>query len=240
MTKIANHLDYETKPGGYFQYSRPEMLEFLPQHSRRVLEVGCAEGAFGESIKRGRGIEVWGVEPMESAARVATTRLDKVIASTFGPEADLPAHAFDCIYFNDVLEHMIAPERALRYAKGLLASNGVVVASIPNVRSLRTLYQVVVQGNWEYEDYGILDRTHLRFFTRSSIVKMFEREGFFVRSIRGISPYCRPKGIQKPMWWAYRLTNRLSSNRYDEMRFQQFAVVAEPSGSVGESTSEKK
>lgn len=223
----VSHLDYETKPNGYFQCTRPEMLEFLPPHSRRVLDVGCAEGSFGASIKQLRGIEVWGVEPTKSAAGAAAKRLDTVIAADFGPDTGLPERAFDCIFFNDVLEHMPAPETALRYSKSLLAPHGIVVASIPNIRSLRTLYQLVIQGDWEYVDYGILDRTHLRFFTRLSIVNMFEREGFIVRSVRGINPYIQPKGIQKPMWWTYRLLNRIFPNRFDDMRYQQFAVAAE-------------
>jgi 2-polyprenyl-3-methyl-5-hydroxy-6-metoxy-1,4-benzoquinol methylase len=69
-------LDYETKEEGYFRYPRPEMLAFVPVHCRRVLDVGCADGPFGESLKKARGIEVWGVEPIKHAAAAARLRLD--------------------------------------------------------------------------------------------------------------------------------------------------------------------
>jgi 2-polyprenyl-3-methyl-5-hydroxy-6-metoxy-1,4-benzoquinol methylase len=125
MITEIEQLDYKRKPADYFQCPRPEMLPFVPVGCRRVLDVGCAEGAFGESLKRSRGIEVWGVEPTASAAAIAKGRLDNVIEGVFGPEINLPKGIFDCILFNDVLEHMLAPEMALRYAWELLAPGGV-------------------------------------------------------------------------------------------------------------------
>ena len=132
-------------------------------------------------IKENRQIEVWGVEPFASAAAIAADKLDRVITGPFGPETDLPAGAFDCIVFNDVLEHMVEPELALRYAKLLLSAGGTILASIPNVRYFPLLWQLGVRGNWEYGDCGLLDRTHLRFFTKSSILRMFQNEGYAVR-----------------------------------------------------------
>src|SRR5579862_921239 len=114
-------LDYEAKSADYFTGTRLEMLPFVPSHCRRVLDVGCGAGVFGESLKRTRNMEVWGVELLRSAAEKAVARLDRVIEGSFGPETGLPEEAFDCISFNDVLEHMVAPEQALRYAKGLLS-----------------------------------------------------------------------------------------------------------------------
>jgi 2-polyprenyl-3-methyl-5-hydroxy-6-metoxy-1,4-benzoquinol methylase len=116
-----------------------------------------------------------------------TAKLDRVIEGVFGPETFLPENTFDCILFNDVLEHMISPERALRYAKSLLAP-GVVVAVDPQRPIPSNDSDLVIHARWEYVDYGILDKTHLRFFTRSSIVNMFEREGFAIDSICGINP----------------------------------------------------
>lgn len=228
MSEQFDRKDYDGKSAGYFQCVRPEMLRFVPAHSRRILDVGCAEGAFGESLKRNRLIEVWGVEPAKPAATAAMTRLDRVIEGAFGPENALPERRFDCIFFNDVLEHMLAPERALSYAKTLLAPRGVVVASIPNVRFFPTVRDLMFHARWEYADSGILDRTHLRFFTRSSIVNMFEREGFEIDTICGINSLPGPKGARKLAWWGLRLLDRLMRNRFDDMRFMQFAVVARP------------
>jgi SAM-dependent methyltransferase len=183
---------------------------------------------FGESLKKTREIEVCGVEPIKSVASVAAAKLDRVVEGMFGPEITLPIGAFDCIIFNDVLEHMLAPEMALRYARVLLAPDGVIVASIPNIRNFPVVWQLLFHARWDYRDCGVLDSTHFRFFTRSSIINMFEREGFAVESICGINAF---KGIPNAsilLWRAYRLANAFFLGKFDDMRFQQFAVVARP------------
>jgi len=144
----------------------------------------------------------------------------------FDPHVGLPTGSFDCVLFNDVLEHMVAPEVALRYARQLLAPGGVVVASIPNIRSFPTIWRLVFHASWEYQDAGVLDRTHLRFFTKSSIVDMFEREGFALEEISGINAFVAVPNIRRRFWLLYRLANALLFRKFDDMRFLQFAVVA--------------
>jgi len=220
--------DYASKSAEYFTEARPEMLCFVPSNCRRLLDVGCGTGTFGASLKKQNPqIEVWGVEPFASAAAKAADKLDRVITGPFQPETGLPAGAFDCIVFNDVLEHMVEPERALRYAKHLLSAGGTILASIPNVRYLPVLWQLGVRGNWEYGDCGILDRTHLRFFTKSSILKMFQDEGYVVRSISGINPYAGIPSASRRLWFAYRVANVLFGGKLTDLKFLQFAVVAE-------------
>ncbi|NOS80978.1 MAG: class I SAM-dependent methyltransferase [Nitrospira sp.] len=221
--------DYASKSAEYFTEARPEMLSFVPINCRRLLDVGCGTGTFGASLKRTRQIEVWGVEPFASAAAIAAGKLDRVITGPFEPESDLPAGAFDCIVFNDVLEHMAEPELALRYAKRLLSAGGTILASIPNVRHFPVLWQLGIRGSWEYRDCGILDRTHLRFFTKSSILKMFQDEGCAVRSISGINPYMGIPNASRRLWFAYRAANVLFMGKFTDLKFQQFAVVAEVS-----------
>lgn len=221
-------LDYTAKSAEYFTEARPEMLSFVPTSSRRLLDVGCGTGTFGAWLKQRRQIEVWGVEPFASAAAKAADKLDRVITGPFGPEADLPAGFFDCIVFNDVLEHMVAPDHALRYAKTLLSAGGAILASIPNVRYLPVLWQLGVRGSWEYGDCGILDRTHLRFFTKSSIIQMFQNEGYAVKSISGINPYMGIPSASRRLWLAYRVANFLFMGKFADLKFLQFAVVAGP------------
>jgi 2-polyprenyl-3-methyl-5-hydroxy-6-metoxy-1,4-benzoquinol methylase len=232
MTEAIAEIEYETKPADYFQCGRPEMLQFVPEDCRRVLDVGCGEGNFGETLKRTRGLEVWGVEPTRSAAAMAKTKLDRVIEGMFGQQTVLPSGYFDCILFNDVLEHMLAPELALRYARNLLAPRGAIVASIPNIRSFPTVWDLIFHGRWEYQDCGVLDKTHLRFFTKSSIVNMFEREGFVAENVCGINAYEGNRGIaeaKRPIWIPYWLVNAVLFGKFSDMRFQRFAVVAKPS-----------
>jgi|ERR1019366_4500955 2-polyprenyl-3-methyl-5-hydroxy-6-metoxy-1,4-benzoquinol methylase len=217
---------YETKPVDYFGVERQEMLPFVPAYCRRVLDVGCGAGAFGELLKQTRKIEVWGVEPVTTAALKASAKLDRVINSPFGPETDLPAGTFDCVVFNDVLEHSFAPEEALRYAKSLLSPVGAILASIPNIRNFPILWNLLFHGRWEYTDCGLLDKTHLRFFTKSSIVRMFQDEGYSLQSICGINAYVGLPNASRSLWSAYKLANTLFLGKFADMKFQQFAVVA--------------
>lgn len=220
--------DYQVKRASYFQEIRSEMLTFVPVACRRVLDVGCGNGAFGALLKQTRNVEVWGVEPFESAAAQAAAKLDRVICGGFSPAVALPASAFDCVFFNDVLEHLLDPISAIRHARQLLTQDGIVVASIPNIRHFPTLWRLVAHGEWQYRDRGTLDKTHIRFFTRSSIIAMFESAGFALERICGINTYCGLPNVRWRAWRAYRLANLLSLGSIDDMKFQQFAVVARP------------
>ena len=228
-TTATTHVDYESKAASYFAEQRLEMLPFIPLSCSRLLEVGCGAGTFGERLKRTRKIEVWGVEPVSSAAEKAKSKLDHVVNGLFDPQSGLPEGAFDSIVFNDVLEHMIAPEQALRYAKVLLSPGGAVIASIPNVRHLVLFWELMVRGRWEYRDCGLWDRTHLRFFTRSSIIKMFEDEGYAIERITGINPYVGAPNPSRSLCMAYAIVNALFIGKLADMKFQQFAVIARPS-----------
>lgn len=204
---------------------RKEMLDFVPSSAKVVLDVGCSVGNFGALLKKERGVEVWGIEADPQAADIASDKLDKVVAGLFGQKQELNEKKFDCIVFNDVLEHMVDPYSALAYAKTLLNPKGHIVASIPNVRYFDNLWKLVINGSWEYEDTGLLDRTHLRFFTKSSIEKMFSEQGYAIERITGISAvdWCHPERRQ-----LFRFLNFLLLNRLAETRWLQFAVVAQP------------
>jgi len=201
----------------YFEWSRPEMLEFIPSDVKRVLDVGCASGAFSADIKRKFGAEVWGVEVNPAAAAKAAMRLDRVICSAYDSSIDFGDSLFDCIVFNDVLEHMQYPENALRLSLDLLSPSGVVVASIPNVRHLSVVWDLAVRGEWEYKEAGILDDTHLRFFTESSIRRMFRRAGYSVQ---------RCEGINEAIGRKFRLLSLLLGGKMNGLRHMQYGVVA--------------
>ena len=162
------------------------MLGFIPRQAARLLEVGCGEGQFGRRLKEGSQREVWGVEIAAAAARVAEQQLDRVLSGDISALIDdLPASYFDVVVFNDVLEHLIDPEDILARIKPHLSERGVVVSSIPNIRFFPIFHDLLVHGRWEYEESGILDRTHLRFFTIESIRAMYERLGYEVLTARG-------------------------------------------------------
>jgi 2-polyprenyl-3-methyl-5-hydroxy-6-metoxy-1,4-benzoquinol methylase len=208
----------------YFGWDRREMLRYLPAGTARLLDVGCARGRFG-ALARGRlGAEVWGIEPDEGAAMAAERVLDRVVrAGVWEALALLPRGYFDCVVFNDVLEHLVDPYRLLAEIKAHLAPGGVVVASIPNVRHYPVLRDLVLRGEWEYVDLGVLDRTHLRFFTRRSIRRMFAEQGYEVLRMEGINA-SRVGRVVAPLLPA----------AISDLPYQQFACVARPG--IGEAS----
>lgn len=203
----------------YFGRDRSEMMTYVPITAKKILEVGCSEGKFGHQLILRQSAEVWGIEPNPEAVEKATTRLSRVICGNFTSILDLPLSYFDCIIFNDVLEHMYDPWGALEYAKKLLASrNGVIVCSIPNFRNWDNIIEILIKKKWDYKEEGILDKTHIRFYTKDSIIKLFNSIGYKIRSIEGINPTTD---------WKFKLFNFLLINNICDMSFLQFAVVAE-------------
>ena len=209
----------------YLEKERHEMLDRIPQEASVILDVGCAVGSFGQLVKSERSSEVWGIEINDYAASIAAQKLDKVICGAFDENLNLPNDKFDCIVFNDVLEHLVDPYNALLYSKTLLRDGGRIVASIPNVRYFDNVWKLLVDKNWEYTQNGILDRTHLRFFTRNSIIKTFGDLGYEIESIEGINPLEKehPHRVKK-----FRILNSILLNQIEDMRYIQFAVVAYP------------
>ena len=104
----------------YFECERQEMIAYVPKHTRTVLEVGCGAGAFGRTLKQNRQVEFWGIEPDHSAAQYAERFLDRVLVGLYPDGVELPQGYFDCVVFNDVLEHMIDPWTALKQTHDLV------------------------------------------------------------------------------------------------------------------------
>jgi 2-polyprenyl-3-methyl-5-hydroxy-6-metoxy-1,4-benzoquinol methylase len=215
--------EYQKKDSSYFEVARDEMLKYVPKESNTVLDVGCGRGNFGYLIKKERNSKVWGVELDKASALVAEQKLDKVFCSAFDSNLDLTKKSFDCIVLNDVLEHFTDPDSALLYCKELLRDEGVIIASIPNVRYFDNMWNLLVRKDWEYTTWGILDKTHLRFFTKKSIISTFENLGYQINLIEGINPIenCTPAHTRK-----FKLLNKLLLNQIEDMRYLQFAVVA--------------
>lgn len=182
----------------YYENQRPEVVALVPPEARFVIDVGCGAGGLGRHLKALRpDVEVRGVELVAAQAERARRVLDDVLVG--GAEAELPAHwpAPDCVIFADVLEHLVDPWDVVRKYRAALRPGGACVASIPNVAN-RSVLRGLYRHRWDYEPHGIMDRTHLRFFTRETAVEMFEQGGFSIRQVRRVMDGLGAKRWMRP------------------------------------------
>lgn len=169
---------------GYYDNVRMDLIPFLPQgRGLRVLELGCGEGRTGAYLKStGLASEVVGVEFDPMSAELARTRLDEVFVGDLDVFDAFPGE-FDLILAADVIEHLKDPWASAARFLNHLKPGGWLVTSTPNIRYWRILWDLGVKGQWQYADSGILDRTHLRFFTRESITAFHRGLGMDVEAI---------------------------------------------------------
>jgi len=206
-----------SKPIGYYIHDREVMLRFIPQNVTKVLDVGCGEGNFAKKVKDKTCAEVWGAEINEDIGLIASPKIDKLIKGDISVKInELPNKYFDCIIFNDVLEHLTDPYNLLIKIKDKLTDEGVVVCSIPNVLHTSVIKALIVNKNWKYTDSFVLDKTHLRFFTKKSIIDMFRSSGYILIKIQGINP-----NNSLGCW----IFNILTFGYYWESRYLQYACV---------------
>lgn len=179
-----------TQANPSYSGDRPDIVELVPVKATNLLDVGCSVGALGASLKsRNPDASVTGVELDQSMAELAEAQLDRVIVADLDQKELsrlLDGERFDCIIFADVLEHVKKPWDTLGDAKALLAEDGIVVASIPNVCHISTIISLLFKRTWPRRERGIHDKTHLRFFCRKDIEAMFEQEGFLIQEIKAI------------------------------------------------------
>lgn len=172
----------------YFDYVNPAVLRLLGSgHS--VLDVGCGSGALGAAATSA-GNRVTGVELDESAVATAATRISRALRHDVTDVAGLTrelGERYDRIVFADILEHLPDPAPVLARYRDLLAPGGRILVSVPNVAAWTVRFSLLF-GSFEYTETGILDRTHLRFFTRSSGERMLEGAGFRVTA-RDLTPH---------------------------------------------------
>jgi 2-polyprenyl-3-methyl-5-hydroxy-6-metoxy-1,4-benzoquinol methylase len=202
----------------YFGYVRPEMVQFLPNEYSKVLEIGCNVGNFRQFVSK--QCEYWGVETFEEAANVAKTKMDKVLVGFYDKVADeIPDNYFDLVIANDVIEHMEEPWDFLQSIKKKMTVNAFIVLSIPNVRYYDNLKKLLIHKDWKYEDCGILDITHLRFFTEKSIIRLMNENEFEIEMMKGIKPI-KIRKRHLPIYWFAKII--LGT----DIKFLQFGVRA--------------
>lgn len=170
----------------YYAQSRPDLRNLIPRGARRVLDVGCGGGALGAAFKADNpGAVAVGIEGFPDAAAHARRHLDLVLELDLDGLEALPAEAgtFDAITFGDVLEHLLDPERLLAVLSAYLNPGGVLLMSIPNLTHWSVTAPLALYDQFPYADSGLLDRTHVHFFTLESIAGMCERLGLDVTAL---------------------------------------------------------
>lgn len=164
--------------------SNPHLVEMIEEEkntSINVLEIGCDCGATLLEIQNSYSeAKIYGVELNENAAVIANGFADVIIANIENLNLPYAENYFDYILFGDVLEHLHNPKTVLEYIKKYLKNTGKIVASIPNIMHASVI-KSMIHGDWSYRDTGLLDRTHIHFFTYNEIQRMFDLIGLSIK-----------------------------------------------------------
>ena len=191
--------------------ARDDVVRLAPLPVGRVLDVGCGPGLTGAALREAGAREVWGVERDPELARAAATRLDRVIETDLAadPLLGLAPASVDLLVYADVLEHLVDPWSLLAAQRMLLRPGGAVIISLPNVRHIRVVGDLLINGAFTYRAEGIMSIGHLRFFTTRSMRAMLTGAGY--RIVREEANYAP---------WGRRLS-RLSLGLLDDLFAQQ-------------------
>jgi methionine biosynthesis protein MetW len=213
----------------YFEFDRPELRALVPTEARRVLDVGCGAGALGAALRAERGIEVVGLELSPAAAARARGRLDAVVEANLDALESLPfpPASFDAMIFGDVLEHLRDPHRLLRVLRPWLADGGALVCSIPNVGHWSVILPLLTQDRWPYADAGLLDRTHVHFFTLAEAEAMLRECGFDLASAAATNLAAPPPAVEHLVTFLTALGTEGGAARL-RLTSYQYLLVAKP------------
>ena len=158
---------------GYYDLTRPEILNLIPSTAKSIIDLGCGTGATGKALKKRQPCHVTGIELNKEAAEEAKKNLDLALCDNLNRyDPSLSDSRYDCIVLADILEHLISPWQVLKKFASVLTNDGIVIASIPNIAHPWIISQLE-KGLFRYELAGLLDITHLRFFTKSTISQLF-------------------------------------------------------------------
>lgn len=182
------------------KYSRNRILVDWVGCGKGVLEVGCCTGYMSQLMKE-RNCAVTGVEVDADAARCAANYCEEVhVLDLNSPDwvTRFSGNKFEVVLLGDVLEHLVDPARALSQIREVLAPNGSLVISLPNLVHWETRVKVLL-GRFNYQSCGTLDHTHLRFFTLRTARELIESSGCrIVRFHPAVGG--RMTGHLRPMW----------------------------------------
>ena len=196
----ARRLPVGIDPGAYLHRygamdasAREDLAAKVPEGAAAVLDVGCSRGATAAALRARGARRIVGIEPDREDAAAAAKVYDEVFCGRLEEVRENFDRRFDAILFGDVLEHLADPSEALVRVRPWLAEDGVLVASVPNAGHW-SVVDDLIRGRFDYVPYSLLSGTHLRFFTRSTLVDLFEAAGYRVRAIDTLVLPASPDG----------------------------------------------
>jgi len=206
---------------------------FVPEGAR-VLDVGCGTGALSMLIQKLRSAQVFGVEPDADRVEVARARGIDVTAGYLTDEVIATLGKFKVVVFADVLEHVPNPSALLKLGCSALDPDGVAVISVPNVAHWSVRW-ALLRGRFDYEQYGIMDATHLRWFTSASLRRWLENNGFTVEAVEQSAGTTLPVYSQAWPWrvihpWRRSKLVRILARAWPDLFGCQHIVRARPGG----------
>jgi cyclopropane fatty-acyl-phospholipid synthase-like methyltransferase len=168
----------------YYDQFRTWPSLFDIRHDTKVLDIGCGRGNLGTYLQDKYGCKVTGLEIIEENHILASLVLYEThLGDIETMDLSVLGSGFDYIIFSDSLEHMLEPKAVLERVRGLMKEGGHLLIAMPNIRNFRVTVPLLFLDQWEYQDDGFLDHTHLRFFTNTSICNLIERCGYKVEQV---------------------------------------------------------
>jgi SAM-dependent methyltransferase len=172
-------------------------MAMIPGGSR-VLDIGCGTGSISSMIRDLRNAEVVGIEPHPERARKAESEGLEIFCGVYSPEIPRRFGKFDVVLLADVLEHLVDPAGLLEQVKLALKPGGRVLASIPNVAHW-TVRLRLLAGRFDYSPTGIMDATHLRWFTRKGVRRLFDGAGYEIDQFHSAAGGWMPEYRRTPL-----------------------------------------
>ena len=225
-SRIALNEEYQLKPSEDSSHGRISAL-LSSRSPSKILDLGCSGGQLSTRL-RGMGHHVTGVDVLEIPG--VAERTDSFFKADLNDGIPYEAGSgFDIVLGADVLEHVVNPGALLTQTREVLSPDGVAIFCVPNIAHWYPRARSTV-GMFDYDQRGILDATHLRFFTRRSIRKLIERQGYTIRRIEPVGLPLDAMGLTGTKAHAVRLFDHVMLALWPTMFAYQFIVEATPNG----------
>lgn len=175
---------------------REDLVALVPPGAAAALDVGCSRGETARALRKAGVTRIVGIEADAEDAAAAARLCDRVLSLPLEEVREEFPGQFDAVLFGDVLQHLIDPSAALARVRDWLSPRGVVIASVPNFGHWSVVADLL-EGRFDYVPYSILSGTQVRFFTRRTLIDLFEASGYEIETIRTVAPPLSPEGALK-------------------------------------------